>query len=240
MARKLKIGVLWCTVFKRRHWYRNLDLPDAYRPASLFASRMREDGHEIEFLLCDELLKLSDLDGTKRTLADDVDLLYIVSHGELNSSQAPRVNFEALLKDVNWEPGGNKGIGNGSLTAVVFDTCHLINTSKKSGSKVVWGAASLGPNLRLLLGFDGPAAIDHELAERGYAFADNLIGGKTFATAWLQAVNSTNPPDYSRPVAIGIEDPAYTGQSVLDTASLSQIPSPRSPGTPIFTERFLP
>jgi hypothetical protein len=96
LAGKLKIGVMWCTQFKRRtlNPFRSLSLPEAYRPASFFASQMRDAGHEVEFLFCDETLQISDFDGNKRTLADSVDLLYIVSHGELNQQTA---SFEALL-----------------------------------------------------------------------------------------------------------------------------------------------
>jgi hypothetical protein len=240
LAGKLKIGVMWCTQFKRRtlNPLRSLNLPEAYRAASLFASQMRTGGHEVEFLFCDELLRLSDFDGSQRTLADTVDLLYIVSHGELNQSTA---SFEALLKYKNWQPGGNNGIGHSRLIAAVFDTCHLIHTKRKRDSQAVWGSAQLGPNVRLLLGFDGVAPMSYDLAERGYAFAENLIAKQqTFATAWLRAVDSTNPPDSTKPVAIGIGGSRQDAKSVVDTASLAQLPGTWSGGTPHFWERFLP
>ena len=66
----------------------------------------------------------------------------------------------------------------------------------------MWGGATLGTSLRLLLGFDGPANIDPDMAKRGKAFAENLIQQKTFADAWIQAVNSTSQSN--KPVAIGI------------------------------------
>jgi Family of unknown function (DUF6345) len=239
LAQKIKIGVMWCTQFKRHtlNPFRKLDLPEAYRPASLFASRMRDDGHRVEFLFCDELLRVSDFDGNKRTLADTVELLYIVSHGELDQSTS---SFEALLKRVNWQPGGNKGIGHSSLVVAVFDTCHLIDSRKGKNSQAVWGSARLGPKLRLLLGFDGIGPMNYDLAQRGFAFADNLIAGKTFASAWLQAVNSTQPPDSAKPVALGIGDSAQVAKSVLDTASLVQMPGTWTGATPYFSERFLP
>ena len=135
---------MWCTQFKRRtlNPFRGLGLPEAYRPASLFASRMRDAGHQVEFLFCDELLRLSDFDGNKRTLADTVELLYVVSHGELDQSTS---SFEALLKRVNWQPGGNKGIGHRMLVAAVFDTCHLIDTQRRKDSQVVWAELSSVP-----------------------------------------------------------------------------------------------
>lgn len=65
MAQKLQIGVLWCCFFHRqgseKRWWR---LRHAYRPPSLFASKMRDDGHTVDVLVCDEELNLSDLDGT--------------------------------------------------------------------------------------------------------------------------------------------------------------------------------
>jgi hypothetical protein len=161
-----------------------------------------------------------------------------VSHGELNQATA---GFEALLKVANWQPGGNQGIGHTRLIAAVFDTCYLIDTKQSRGSQAVWGSAKLGPKLRLLLGFDGVAPMSYDLAERGYAFADNLIANRhTFATAWLRAVDATNPPSSTKPVAIGIGDSAQDAKSVVDTASLAQLPGTWSGGTPHFWERFLP
>jgi len=231
-VRNFNIGILWCTFFKRRTWHQfSLHLPDAYRPPSLFASVMRENGYNVQFLLCDEFLDVTDLDGTKRKLPDNVDLLYFLTHGELSKS-----GFEALLHTVNWQPGGPGGIGDSKLSVAVFDACHLINTSKKKDATSVWGAANLGPTLRLLLGFDGPANLDQDMAKRGKAFAENLIKGKTFADAWLQAVNSTSQSN--KPVAIGIGDSKSAASSILNSARLVNTPAARPQGRAFFCERF--
>jgi hypothetical protein len=232
LVMKPNIGILWCTFFQRRSWLQlSLRLADAYRPPSLFASVMKSNGHDVEFLVCDEFLDVADLNGTKRKLPDDVELLYFLSHGELVAS-----GFEALLHSVNWQPGGAPGIGNGKLAVAVFDTCHLINSSKNKNAQSVWGGATLGTSLRLLLGFDGPANIDPDMAKRGKAFAENLIQQKTFADAWIQAVNSTSQSN--KPVAIGIGDSMTSASSVLNTASLTNMPAPRPAGPPVFCERY--
>ena len=82
--------------------------------------------------------------------------------------------------------------------------------------------------------------MSYDLAERGYAFADNLIAGQTFASAWLRAVNSTNPPDSAKPVAIGIGDSVQIAKLAVDTASLAQMPGTWAGGAPHFSEKFLP
>jgi hypothetical protein len=229
----LKIGILWCTFFQRRgFWRRPLQLRDAYRPPSLFASKMRDAGHSVEFLVCDDILQLADLDGTTRTLQDSVDVLYVMTHGTFSGT-----GYDVYLHAANWLPG-TTGIGNANLTVAIFDTCELIDSASIAQWQTTWGNAGLGVNLRLLLGFDGSAVIDRGSAARGKAFADNLLGGSTFADAWIKAVHSTTTSQYRRAVAIGVGDTPADAQSVLTTAGIASMPAKRGTGVPSFQAKY--
>jgi hypothetical protein len=223
------IGVLWCTFFKR--WL-SPTLEDAYRSPSLFASKMRDNGHPVQFLMCDEKLQVSDLNGETRTLQDTVNLCYIMTHGEFKSG-----GYEAQLNEINWAPGGT-GLAQSQqskLVVAVFDTCNLIDTKSIKNWQSVWSKAKVGPSLRLLLGFNGPAVIGRGAAKRGEAFARNLLDGMTFVNAWIRAVHDNNPDrsQYVNAVAIGIGDSSADAQSVLDSATVNKVPAARK-GTQLF------
>ena len=226
------IGVAWCTFFKRSFWKHRGDLSHAYRAPGLFATKMQAAGHGIEFVVCDEPLEVADFDGTRRRLQDNIDLLYLLSHGAFSAT-----GFDALLHMADWSPGAT-GIGQARLSCVVFDTCELINTAAIANWQAVWGKANLGTNLRLLLGFDGTAALDRKSAERGKAFAENLLAGSTFADAWITAVSRHVRSKYRRAVAIGIGDTVADAQAVLNTASLASIPATRAGAALNFKERY--
>jgi len=218
----LTIGLAWCTFFKRSFWKHRGDLRDAYRAPGLFATKMQAAGHGIEFVVCDEPLEVADFDGSKRRLQDSVDLLYVLSHGAFSAA-----GYDALLHLADWSPGAT-GIGHGRLRVVVFDTCELIKTAAIPNWQGVWGAAVLGTSLRLLLGFDGTAVIDRGSAERGKAFAENLLAGGTFSDAWRAAVSRHVKSQYRRSVAIGVGDTVGDAQAVLNTASLAAMPTARA------------
>jgi hypothetical protein len=229
----LDIGILWCTFFQSRgifHWPWR-DLPDAYRPPSFFLSMMRAAGHHLEFEHCDEHIPSSRLYPALGTipLQDRVHLLYVMTHGKFSSS-----GYEACLYTSNWVIG-NAALGNAKLVVAVFDTCELIKGSNWASQ---WQLANLGTHIRLLLGADGSLAIDRGSALRGRAFAENLLHGKTFADAWIQAVHHTTNSQYKKAVAIGIGDSVADAENVLDTASLTSLPPPRSGTQPYFRERY--
>jgi len=234
VSRGLKIGVLWCTFFKRRsNWRQPLQLLDAYRPPSLFASQMRDAGHDVEFLMCDDILQSSDLDGATRKLQDSVELLYVMTHGDFAGT-----GYDVYLHADNWRPGAT-GIGHTNLAVAIFDTCKLIDTQKGSNWQAIWARAKIGAQLRLMLGFDGPVVIDRASALRGKAFAENLINGSTFAESWLEAVRQTcSNSKHRKAVAIGIGDTRTDAEAVLDTADLASIPAARGAGSPFFMHRY--
>jgi hypothetical protein len=224
--------VAWCTFFKRSFWTRRGDLRDAYRAPGLFATKMQAAAHGVEFVVCDEPLEVADFDGTRRRLQDNVDLLYLLSHGSFSA-----VGYDALLHSADWAPRAT-GIGQARLSVVVFDTCELIKTAAIPNWQAVWGAANLGTSLRLLLGFDGTAALDRKSAERGQAFAENLLAGSTFADAWITAVRRHVRSQYRRAVAIGVGDTIPDAQAALNTASLSAMPAARTGTALNFKERY--
>jgi Family of unknown function (DUF6345) len=187
---------------------------------------MREAGHDVEFLFCDEELALSSLDGTKRFLQDGVDILYVMTHGNFGTQ-----GYAVELNASQWLPAVT-GIGTGTgsrLSVAIFDTCHLINSSQNWESEWTKHRA-LGNSLRLILGFEGTVAIDQGSALRGKAFADELLSGKTFVDAWLVATDATikYDPQYKMAVAIGIGDTAQDASAIITTASLAHMPAARS------------
>jgi Family of unknown function (DUF6345) len=206
----------------------------AYRPPGLFATKMTAAGHKVECVACDDELVCADLDGTNRAIQDSVELLYVMTHGEFGQT-----GFEVLLNQNSWRPGDKPGIGHATLVVAVFDTCHLIDTNSIANWRSVWAKANIGLNVRLLLGFDGPAAINRGSTLRGKAFAENLINGKCFADAWLQAVSSTTHWAGNRAVAIAMGDSKADALNVLNTATLARLPAPRASGSNIeFEERY--
>src|SRR4029077_1854112 len=225
MAKNLDIGILSCTFFEGSWWSGPANLPAAYRPPALFASAMRQAGHRIEFLYCDEEFQLKNLDGSARRLQDSVDILYVMTHGEFTAN-----SYRVVLNKEHWLPSVT-GIGDQRLSVVIFDTCYLIDPAQ-DWSKA-W-QAKIGPNLRLIHGFEGPAAIDNGTALRGSAFATGLVGGKTFADAWKDAVHSmvATRSQYSKGITIGIGDDEQDADDVLKTATLGNMKGPRSSATP--------
>ena len=223
------IGILWCTWFTGAWWIRPWRLPYAYRPPALFASKMREAGHDVDVLVCDEELALSSLDGTQNRIQDGVDILYVMTHGNFASQ-----GYKAELNVSRWLPAVT-GIGTAAaskLSVVIFDTCHLIDSAQNW--EAAW-AQNLGNSLRLILGFEGSVAIDQGSAVRGKAFANELLNGKTFADAWLIAADASidYDPEYKKAVAIGIGDTMQDAQAILATADLANMPAARS-GTSTF------
>ncbi len=224
-----QVGIMWCTWFAGSWWARPWRLPYAYRPPALFASRMREAGYDVDVLVCDEQLALSSLDGTKHRVQDGVDILYVMTHGNFDAQ-----GYNVELNTGQWLPAVT-GIGTGTtskLSVAIFDTCHLIDSTQNWQTK--W-TQNLGNSLRLLLGFEGSVAIDQGSARRGNAFAKELLAGKTFAEAWLLAAHGSidYDPEYKLAVAIGIGDTPQDAQTILDSASLANMPAARN-GTQTF------
>jgi hypothetical protein len=228
----LDIGVLWCTRFDWRFpWISNLY--DAYRPPSLFLSKMRAAGHRLEFEYCDEYIEPQLVPAPGAVpLHDTVHLLYVMTHGNFSAQ-----GYEALLKASDWKVY-NAALGNAKLVVAVFDTCELINGPNWLPR---WQQANLGPHIRLLLGCDGNLDINQGAAIRGKAFAENLVDDKkTFADAWLQAVDQNVFSQGKKAIAIGIGDSDADADNVLNTASLALLPPPRSGPQAFFKMRSLP
>jgi hypothetical protein len=212
----MRIGLLWCSFFHRNGsepWFSRLH--EAYRPPNLFASKMRAAGHEVEFLNCDEELTLADV---TPAAVDNVDMLYVMSHGTFGAS-----GYSVMLEAADWFPT-IAGLGDKRLSVVVFDTCEMIKGGQNWQQP--W-AGKIGKSVKLLLGFDGLAAIDRASSLRGKAFADNLLNGDTFAAAWTSAVRATTISQFSKAVAIGVGDTAADAQAVINGATLNAMPTPR-------------
>jgi hypothetical protein len=183
---------------------------------------MRRAGHDVEVLSCDDLLEVKDVGKD----AQAVDIFYIMAHGTFDQA-----GYSVLLHAADWQPAVAGLGGAPRLTVAIFDTCKLLDSARVPNWRAVWAVAGIGPHLRLLLGFDGPAVIDRESALRGLAFAEDILAGVPFARAWVGAVAKTcGHSQYRRAVAIGIGNSPADAQVILDTASLANMPGPRGPG----------
>jgi hypothetical protein len=192
---------------------------------------MRDAGHEVGLLSCDESLELTDFSTAQprygsEKIHESAEIFYLMTHGLFDGN-----GYCACLYDQDWWPSGT-GLGGGNTVVIVFDTCFLIDSTLNW--RAIWAAANPGPTLRLLLGFDNLAGADRGTALRGKAFAENLLKGQTFVDAWFAAVSATTPV-YNKAVAIGIGDTPADAISVLQTASLVAMPGPRT-GSQVYME----
>jgi len=174
---------------------------------------------EAKFLLTDEDWQVSDFDGSRATRQDSADILYVCTHGKTSPG-----TYRAILHEADWEPlVTGIGLGAGPWIAV-FDTCDLI---KLTDPRLATGSAwTVGPALRLLLGFASLATVDKGPSQRGKAFAANLLMGMPIASAWLEAVHSTGFPGLDLAIAIALGDDLADARTALTSASLI-LPPPR-------------
>jgi hypothetical protein len=216
----MNIGAFWCVFFNRvglLNKFRYKSLKHAYRAPSLFLSKMRDSGHDLHSLSCDEELELTDF-STQR-IHESADLFYLATHGVFAAG-----GYSACLNLTDWAPSST-GLGNKNTVVAIFDSCYLIDSAQNW--RQIWSTATFGTTLRLMLGFDGLAGFDRGDALRGKAFADNLVKGQTFVDAWFAAVSATTPR-YNQAIAIGIGDTQADAVQVLNNASLSSMPGPRT------------
>jgi hypothetical protein len=230
----MNVGAVWCGFYNRPGLLSSLRyraLPHANRGPSLFLHVMRDAGHEVALLSCDESLELTDFSTAQarygsEKIHESAEIFYLMTHGLFDGK-----GYRACLFDKDWWPSAT-GLGGGKTAVTVFDTCFLIDSSLNW--QAIWTGANPSPTLRLMLGFDNLAGADRGTALRGKAFAENLLKGQTFVDAWFAAVSSTTPI-YNKAIAIGIGETPADAQHVLQTASLAAMPGPRS-GTTVHFE----
>ena len=214
----IDVGAVWCTFFKRPGFFSPLfhrALENAYRNPSFFTSELRDAGARICFAYCDEAIGAQDFDGTTRKLDDELDLLYVATHGESTSN-----GYKVLFHADDWYP---KQTGLAPVVAV-FDTCELTKTPEIDAQK--WTLPTINKSLRIVLGFDGAATMARG-ARRGEAFAKLLLEGHPICPAWLRAVHSTTPHVYDKAIAIAIGDDDDDAAKVFEETTIWQLPGSR-------------
>jgi hypothetical protein len=225
--RKPSIGVGWSSHFERPGlqslFYRKLRY--AYRAPSFFLEAMLANQALLKFLRFDEALVHGDLDGTDGQLAESADLVYFASHGEYKAH-----GYSLLLHESDWKPCST-GLGTGSLSVAVFDTCDLVDLNDSSWRND-W-ISSVGTHLRLLLGFASPATVATDSTIRGKAFAEKIIAGEPLGHAWLRAVHDTAYAGADVGVAIGFGTDTPDAQWALHEMTLAHLPSPRIRNSPV-------
>jgi Family of unknown function (DUF6345) len=214
---QLGVGAIWCTFFRRPgafSWIFNRALENAYRSPTYFLSVLRDAGTRIEVLRCDEAATADELNGTSRKIDEGLDLIYVATHGKFTSE-----GYKVLFTEHDWFPSSSL-----SARVGVFDTCELI---KSPGDPHEWTHEGLDRNVRIILGFDGPATMAQGI-RRGEAFAKLLVEGSPICLAWLEAVEETSPHVYDKAIAVSLGDDESDARDVFDTATLHDLPPPRA------------
>jgi hypothetical protein len=226
-TRHPSIGVGWSSHFERpglqRLFYRKLRY--AYRAPSFFMETMLAHQAHLKFLRFDEALVHGDLDGTCGQLTESADLVYFASHGEYKAH-----GYSLILHGSDWKPCST-GLGTGSLSVAVFDTCDLVDLNDSSWRND-W-VSNVGTHLRLLLGFASPATVATDSTVRGKAFAEQIIAGEPLGHAWLRAVHHTAYAGADVGVAIGFGTDTPDAQWALHEMTLAHLPCPRMPNSPV-------
>ena len=227
--RRVSIGIGWSSHFERPGLlsFRYRKLRYAYRAPSFFLEAILANQAEVKFLRFDEELVHEDLDGTSGKIGESADLVYFASHGEYKAH-----GYSLALHDADWQPCA-KGLGTGSLSVAVFDTCDLVDLNDTSW-RDAW-ISSVGAHLRLLLGFASPATVAPDSTVRGKAFAEEIIAGNPIGHAWLDAVHENAYPGADVAVAIAFGVDTADAQWALREMTLGDLPCPRSSPSPIVT-----
>lgn len=199
-------------------------LRTSYRAPSFFVERMAGANSPVGFVRFDEGLTLDRLSGTTARIQEDVDIMYLSTHGRCSKGL-----YIAHLHANDWIPTKH-GLGQRGPAIIVFDTCDLVDLTKPSWSN--WQGSMVGPALRLVLGFAGPADAGKKPSRRGDGFAREMLKGRPVAQAWLTAVHQTSisHADYDYGIAIALGDSPSDAQHVLDNVTLGNWPGPRKGG----------
>lgn len=219
------LGVAWSTYFANKARRRLWSLRFAYRAPSFFAAQMAQKNvrHPVGFLTFDDSLRADQLDGTQAKIQEDVEILYLTTHGSCSSRQ-----YTAYLHGADWRPV-QSGLGQRGPVVAGFDTCDLVDLSDPAWASP-WQTSNIGPALRLILGFCSKADISEKPSQRGDGFAKEILAGVPFAEAWLRAVHTTSVHhqscDYG--IALALGDDPNDADHVLRNASLQAWPLPRS------------
>ena len=121
----MNVGAVWCGFYKRPGLLSSLRyraLPHANRGPSLFLHVMRDAGHEVALLSCDESLELTDFSTTQmrygsEKIHESAEIFYLMTHGLFDGK-----GYRACLFDKDWWLSAT-GLGGGKTAVTGFDTC---------------------------------------------------------------------------------------------------------------------
>jgi hypothetical protein len=220
----LNVGVAWSTYFERRGFqrlqYRRLRY--AYRAPSYFLQGMLARDDHPAFLEFDEDLTGADLSGFNASSAQ-LDILYVASHGMTTSS-----GYEVALNASDWAMMTSE-FGKTGPKVVIFDTCDLVDTSSPNWINN-WRTSSIGPALRLVLGFSSLATVSQRSSIRGLAFAEEMAR-RPLAEAWYASIQETSYIGTDHPIAIALGDDDQDARRVLEETTIDDLPGPRTKST---------
>jgi hypothetical protein len=215
----LTITVGWCSQFKVRAWHKGLMHAD--RPAALFMQQLGKyvaavQALPVATLITDENFGTGTVAQEALTAVSAGDVAYLSSHGRFVKG-----DYRFRLRDGEWTVSGT--LGSVGPRILVLDTCNLVESTKdlRSSSWLRNGQ----PTPAIVLGFVGAASAGFWSATRGKYFAENLVLGSTFATAWLDAVRATNSSGRDEPIALAFGPTEHDAKLTFDNASLTNWPA---------------
>jgi hypothetical protein len=206
----------WSTTFDRGLFsplrYRRLRF--AYRAPTFFLQAITAAGIDVSYVGIDECLTAGSISSGRRELPW---ILWVTTHGEFTQRgfQFDLHSKDVGLHEVDWQGSGP--------SVLILDTCDCVDLGEPNWERR-W-LSTIEPSLRLVLGFSSPATICEPTSLRGRSFADRILRGDKLVDAWLSAATNDTYPGLDRAVAIAFGSTSEEAELILDTASLSNLPT---------------
>ena len=199
----------------RKNGFKRSDLGGVFAICNEFGKVLRRARHTQEFYyddtLCEERdLRAREFKGQDYSVADNVDLFLIVTHGGHDDDD---INLAFDTKKACWNAYSKDWIlGDKKLKWLMMYSCSTID---KKNYESCW---NIFHNLHEICGAYGPMWFAPSTAESGENVAENLIDGKTVADAWLEGVSDW--AHNNRPIVVAADD----GEGTLNTLDRDHLP----------------
>ena len=199
----------------RKNGIKLADLSGTITICDKFDKVLRKARHIRDFYYFDDTceekdLRATEFNGIDNSVADNVDLFFISTHGshddEYMELYFDNKNLEWIASSRYWKLGDKR------LKWLMINACSTIE--KKNYVKC-WNIFN---NLHEICGAYGPMYTSPTTVEMGEDVAENLIDGKTVADAWLEGVSDW--AHNNRPIVVAADD----GEGTLNTLERDHLP----------------
>jgi Family of unknown function (DUF6345) len=214
------VTVGWCSEFEPA-WRINR-LFRASRPPALFQYHLgRYLGAIGEPLtgrvILDEDLGMGSLSQDAEAAISAADIVFLCSHGRMDGT-----TYRLRLRQGEWAPTDSPQ--SAGPTVLVLDTCNVVRKGVKPEHSAWSQVGRWSPTI--VLGFVGPATSGYSESMRGRALAEHLAAGETYATAWFNAIQDTQPRRYRDcAIAMAFGPTEAQARASLQGASLANPPA---------------